>query len=83
MIEWDSTTSALNDLLREELTQSWINDAMACYRQHAASAERFAAAGNHEGEMAELREANRYLRQAAYWRGELIMSAAEVGGQSS
>lgn len=68
MIEWDTTTTALNDMLRDELAQSYIDEAKRCYTEHRANAARFAAAGNHADAMREINAANEYRRTMAYWQ---------------
>ena len=77
-MEWDTTTSALNDMVRDELVQHWINDANAEYRRHRAIAGRFAEVGNHEMALKELEIANEYKRRAADWQQRLEEGERDV-----
>lgn len=71
MIEWNDSTTALNDMLRDELVQSFVDDAKRCYDEHRANAARFAAAGNHASALTEINAANEYRRTMSFWQQQM------------
>lgn len=75
-MEWSNlATSALNDLLRDELVQSFIDDANAAIKYHRANAAQFAEMGNHESAMVEMAAINEQRRIIANWREALEVEA--------